>query len=79
MSKIENILMSLLEDDQFIKRFCYGCPERYIISRTAYDGIEESCPADFCIDDEDCVRNDRWQRIVDAVEAATADCPEEAI
>ena len=79
MRTTEDILMSLLEDVDFAKRFCYGCPEKYTMPHGGVNPGEEICLADFCIDTYVCVRNDRWQRIVDAVDAATADCPEEAI
>jgi hypothetical protein len=78
MIKTTDILQQLLEDGDFRRKFCHGCDERYFIPGNRIDPGEESCPSDFEIDDVACRRHERWWRVVDAVESATAEAAEVA-
>lgn len=75
--RMVNILIQLLENHNFMTAFCEGCDAQYRIPENRLEPGEDCCPTDFDIEDPACNRNARWQRIVDAVEAAVARSLEE--
>lgn len=57
-----DIIRELLEDDDFLRRFCEGCP--YSPRGTP----DDFCPADGSPEETECLRRERFRRIEDAVE-----------
>lgn len=57
-----DLIRELLEDDDFLRRFCEGCP---FTSRGTPDDF---CPADGCPAEPECLRRERFRRVKDAVE-----------
>ena len=57
-----DIIQEILDDDDFLRRFCEGCP-------CAPRGTpDDFCPADGCPTESECLRRDRFRRVEDAVE-----------
>lgn len=57
-----DIIQELLEDDDFLRRFCEDCP-------CAPRGTpNDFCPADGCPAEPECLRRERFRQIEDAVE-----------
>lgn len=57
-----DLIRELLEDDDFLRRFCEGCP-------CAPRGTpDDFCPADSCPAESECLRRDRFRQIEDAVD-----------
>ena len=59
-----DIIQEILDDDDFLRRFCEGCP-------CAPRGTpDDFCPADGCPAEPECLRRERFKRIEEAAEEA---------
>lgn len=59
-----DIIQEILDDDDFLRRFCEGCP-------CAPRGTpDDFCPADGCPAEPECLRHERFRPVEDAAEEA---------
>jgi hypothetical protein len=56
-----------LENEDFQKTFCNGCPAITVRDASFFDPGDVTCPCDFDPSDEDCYRADIYEEIKSAL------------
>lgn len=69
MATFEDTAYSLAEDDNFMVRFCLGCPETRHFPATLDEPACDYCPAEYMPWDSGCIRHSDFETIFETCKA----------